>query len=253
MPQSSSWKVVWITGASSGIGAALAERLASSVEAVAISARSTDKLANIAEHHSALSSWPLDVTDAAATVRVVADIQAAHGPIDLAILNAAAWTPQPVKEFTVDAVRLGVEVNYMGVIHGLAAVLPGMLARGRGHIAIVASVAGYRGLPNSITYGPTKAALINLAETLRAELEREGITISVVNPGFVDTPATQKNDFAMPGLMAVEDAARAMEAGLRQGRYEISFPWGFTTVMKLVRNLPNWLFFQLTRRMLSKT
>ena len=129
------------------------------------------------------------------------------------------------------------------------AALPGMLARGSGHIAIMASVAGYRGLPNGGSYGPTKAALINLAETLRLELAPAGITVSVVNPGFVDTPATQKNDFDMPDLMPVEDAAAALEAGLVAGRFEISFPWRFTRLMKLIRLLPNWLYLRLAKRL----
>ena len=134
------------------------------------------------------------------------------------------------------------------VIH---AVLPGMLARGAGHIAILGSVAGYRGLPNSITYGPTKAALINLAETLKTELEPKGITISIVNPGFVDTPSTQKNTFEMPGIITADQAAEAMEAGLRRKCYEISFPWGFTQQMKILRMLPNWLFFRISRSLVK--
>ena len=156
-------------------------------------------------------------------------------------------------EIDIDAIRSGVEVNYMGVVNALAALVPRMRERGQGHIAIVASVAGYRGLPRATAYGPTKAALINLAETLKSELEPFGITVSVVNPGFVDTPMTSDNPFPMPGIMPADKAAQALLAGLEKRRFEIIFPRGFVYAVKLLRILPYRLFFwYVSRTMIDK-
>ena len=243
------WRTVWITGASTGIGEALARRLDGRGAHVAASARSADKLGALSQSAKNVGSYPLDVTDAAASHSVVAQIEATSGPVDLAVLNAGTWSPGRFDALDLETLERSFRVNYMGVVNGLKAVLPGMIARGAGHVAIVASVAGYRGLPNASSYGPTKAALINLAETLRLELEGSGVTISIVNPGFVDTPMTAKNDFAMPDLMQAADAAAALEKGLVARRYEIAFPWRFTRVMKLLRILPHWAFFPLARRL----
>lgn len=243
------WRTVWITGASSGIGAAFARRLDGRVGHVAVSARSADKLKDMAQLAKTIGAYPLDVTDAQGSQDVVKQVENEAGPIDLAVLNAGTWQPGPFQTLDLATLERSFQVNYMGVVNGLKAVLPRMVARGAGHIAIVASVAGYRGLPNASSYGPSKAALINLAETLRLELEGTGVRVSVVNPGFVDTPMTSKNTFAMPDLMPVDDASAALEKGLVAGRYEISFPWRFTRFMKLLRILPHWIFFPLARRL----
>lgn len=247
------WKTVWITGASSGIGKDLAELMDGDVAHVAISARSADKLTAIADSAKTINAYPLDVTDAEATTKTVRDIEAAFGQIDLAVLNAGTWKLMDVADLDMDAVRAGIEVNYMGVMYALKALLPSMMARKSGHIAIVASVAGYRGLPRSIAYGPTKAALINLAETLRAELEPHGITISIVNPGFVDTPMTADNPFDMPGIISSEVAAKALLSGLERKKYEIRFPLMFTFAMKLMRVLPNGVYFWAMRSFIMKS
>ncbi|AXS41505.1 SDR family NAD(P)-dependent oxidoreductase [Breoghania sp. L-A4] len=246
------WKTVWITGASSGIGLELARLLDSRVDHVAASARSQDKLDALAAQAATVHSYPLDVTDATAVSACVAEIEE-RGDIDLAVLNAGAWALMSVDEFDLAAIRTGVEVNVMGVMNALDVLLPRMLSRGRGHIAIVASVAGYRGLPRSLAYGPTKAALINLAETLKTELAPRGITVSVVNPGFVDTPMTRDNPFPMPGLMSAKDAAERMLAGLERGSFEIAFPRGFAAQMKLLRLLPDALYFWLIRTFVLKS
>lgn len=247
------WKTVWITGASSGIGLALARLMDGQVDHVALSARSADKLQNISASATSLVAMPLDVTDAAAVEEAVSRIEADHGPIDLALLNAGVWHPMAVKDLDLGAMRQSVDVNYMGVVNGVAAVLPGMLARGRGHIAIVASVAGYRGLPQSVAYGPTKAALINLAEVLRSELGPKGIDISIVNPGFVDTPMTSVNKFPMPAIISVDTAAKRLLDGLVARRYEIVFPRRLAYAMKLLRLMPNALFFWLSKMMVGGT
>jgi len=243
---------VWITGASSGIGLALARLLARDGKHVTVSARSAEKLASIQQETRNIIAAPLDVTDRGAVLQTVSNIENQHGPIDIAVLNAGAWQLMPIEEFDHGAIRKGVDVNIMGVMHCLEAILPGMQARGQGHIAIVASVAGYRGLPFSIAYGPTKAALINLAETLRCELAPKGITVTLINPGFVDTPMTRENPFPMPGLISPEEAAEAIHAGLQQGRFEIAFPRGFTLAMKVLRLLPDRLFFWYVRRFIHR-
>ncbi len=246
------WKTVWITGASSGVGRELACLLNGRVEHIAASARSADKLATLEGECPTVRALPLDVTDADAVTVTVAKIEAELGPIDLAVLSAGVWTMMSAEDMDLEALRAGVEVNYLGVVNAVHALLPSMLERGRGHIAIVASVAGYRGLPKSIAYGPTKAALINLAETLREELEPSGITISLVNPGFVDTPMTQENPFPMPAIISVSEAARSLLAGLEKGKYEIVFPLGFGLAMKVLRLLPNVVFFWFVRTFITK-
>jgi len=237
------WNVAWIVGASSGIGRELATLLDGKAGKVVVSARSADKLDELADAYDTVKPYPLDVSDEHAVAGCVDTIERESGPIDLAVLSAGAWTILDPAEIDIAAIRNGVEVNYMGVVNALAALVPRMRERGRGHIAIVASVAGYRGLPRSAAYGPTKAALINLAETLRSELAPHGITVSVVNPGFVDTPMTRDNPFPMPGIMPAGDAARALLAGLENRHYEIIFPRGFVYALKLLRIVPNRLFF----------
>ena len=246
------WGTVWITGASSGIGAAFARLLDAENEArhIAVSARSEDKLRALQEDSAAIAAYPLDVTDADAMRRTVAAIEDAAGPIDLAVLGAGVWHMRNVDELSVEAARDSIEVNYMGTVHAIDALLPGMMARRRGHIAIVASVAGYRGLPRSAVYGPTKAALINLAETLNTELAFHGVSVSIVNPGFVDTPMTKNNPFPMPGIISAEKAARRLLSGLEKERYEIAFPRLFAAAAKSLRFLPNALFFWISRRFL---
>lgn len=237
------WNVAWITGASSGIGRELAHLLDQRIGKVVVSARSAGKLDELANAGRGLKPYPLDVTDADAVGQCVDVVERECGPIDLAVLNAGTWTILDKADLDLEAIRRGVEVNYMGVVNALAALVPRMRERGAGHIAIVASVAGYRGLPRAAAYGPTKAALINLAETLRGELEPFGITVSLVNPGFVDTPMTRGNRFPMPSLMPAPDAARALLSGLEKRQYEIVFPRGFVRSVKLLRIVPNRIFF----------
>lgn len=242
------WPVVWIAGASTGIGRALAEGLAAKGSRVAVSARSADKLASLAAAYPGIAVYPLDVTDAAATADVIARIEADLGPIDLAVLAAGAWTPLTVEEFTADIFREINAVNYLGVTNAVAVLAPLMAKRGRGHLAWIASVAGYVGLPKAAAYGPTKAALINLAECLAPELQAKGVTVSVVNPGFVDTPLTRKNDFPMPFLMTPEEAAKRTIEGLEAGQFEIAFPRRMVALLKSLRQLPYPALFALLRR-----
>ncbi len=237
-----SWRVVWITGASTGLGRELAIRLALSGATVAASSRSADKLAELAAIHPNIKPYPLDVIDLQSTRAVAETIERDLGVIDLAILNAGVWLPMALTEFDPLRVRQGMEVNYFGVTNALAPLLPGMIKRRAGHIAIVASVAGYRGISLAATYGPTKAALINLAETLYPDLMNHGVKVTVINPGFVETPMTEPNKFPMPFLISCDEAVDQMIKGLIKGKYEIVFPWRMKMLAKLMRIVPFKLF-----------
>lgn len=244
-------KVAWITGAGKGIGRALAARLARDGWAVAASARTLADLESLASEQPAgrIHSFALDVTDAAATTATVAAIEATLGPIELAVLNAGTYVPTGISPFNAEAFRSQFQINVMGTINGLAELVPRLTARRRGHLAVVASMAGYRGLPAAAAYGGTKAALINMCESLKLELEPHGVAVSVVCPGFVKTPLTDKNDFPMPFLISAEEAAEHIVRGLAAQRFEITFPWAFAAMMKLLRILPNAVFFSIARRM----
>ena len=244
--------VAWVTGASSGIGRALASRLASEGWTVAASARRTGELEELARTATKgagrIVPVPCDVTDARAVADAVADIEARHGPIALAVLNAGSYLPDSAESFDLDAFRKTVELNLLGTVNCLDALLPRWRARRRGHLAVVSSVAGYRGLPASLSYGATKAALINLCEGLWFDFRRLGLKVQVINPGFVRTPLTDKNTFPMPFLIDADDAARRIAAGLKSTRFEIAFPRRFVCLLKVLRILPYGLYFPLVGR-----
>lgn len=244
-----SWKVVWITGASTGIGREIAVLLAASGVRIAASARSAEKLGELG---SRVMAYPLDVTDAAAVLQTVNRIEADLGPIDLAIFGAGTYTPVEAGKLDPSLFDHMMTTNYMGVVNCLAALAPRMIERKTGHLSWIASVAGYVGLPKAAAYGPTKAALINLAECLKPEFSRAGVKLSVINPGFVKTPMTAQNDFEMPFLMTSEDAALRTIKGLRAGRFEIAYPRRFAAILKLARLLPYSLFFKMIDRTVLK-
>lgn len=239
------WKVAWITGASTGIGAAVALQMAEQGVKVAASARHLPGL----PQHPNIFHFPLDVTDNAAIAVCVENIENQLGPIDLALLAAGAYRAFAPEDFDMATFRRINEVNYLGPIQCLDAVLPRFKARKAGRVAFVASVAGYQGLPKAAYYGPTKAALINLAEALWMELRPFGIDVSVVNPGFVETPMTSGNDFPMPFLMKPEKAAALTIKGLKAGRFEIAYPLPFVLILKLLQKLPVGLKLRLLQRM----
>jgi short-subunit dehydrogenase len=245
---SAAWRVVWITGASTGIGRAVAIKLAARGILVAASARSAAMLAELASAHPNIRAYPLDVGDRAAQAAVISSIERDLGPIDLAILSAGVWHPGSSDELDVAKVEQALLINYTSAIYTLDALLPLMRTRARGHVAFVASVAGYIGLPRAIAYAPTKAALISLAECLKTDAARFGIDISVINPGFVETPMTAENTFPMPFLVKVDDAADIIIKGLERKKFEIAFPWQLVTLLKLARRAPYPLFFWIINR-----
>jgi NAD(P)-dependent dehydrogenase (short-subunit alcohol dehydrogenase family) len=246
---------VWIFGASSGIGAALARELLARGARVAVSARRADRLRDLAASSSQALAIPCDAVDAAAVAAAADAIRAAWGGIDSAFYVAGDYVPMRAWAIDLAAAEKMIAANLSGAVTFAAAVLPHLLAdtsgsgEGSGDIAFVASVAGYRGLPKALVYGPTKAALINFAETMAIDLQPKGVGVRIINPGFVATPLTAQNDFSMPALQSPEQAAVAIVAGYRSSAFEIHFPKRFTRLMKLLALLPACLYLPLIRRL----
>lgn len=249
-------QTVWITGASSGIGRALALRMAKGGYRVAASARREAELKALAEEAAReggeIIPFPLDTTKPGEVTAGVARIERECGPIAIAALCAGTYEPLRAAELSAARARPVFDLNFMGTVNCLEALTPLMIARGEGRIALVASLAGYFGLPTSAVYGASKAALINMAEALRPDLATHGVTLQVVNPGFVKTPLTDRNAFPMPFLMEVEDAAEAFYRGLHSSRFEIAFPRRFSLLLRLLQMLPYRASLALTARTVPK-
>ena len=229
-------KVAWVVGGSSGIGAAVARELLCRGATVAISARRKEQL-----HHVAggdMLVLPADVTDAASIAAAAARVRQELGPIDLAVLSAGYWKPMDPADWDTDVFDQHLRVNLTGMSNSIAAVLPGMLRQQSGTIAGVASVAGYRGLAGAEAYGATKAAQINLLESLRIHLARTGVQVTTVCPGFVRTDLTARNPFPMPFIIEAGQAARSVCDGLERERAEIVFPTPMALLMKTARLVP---------------
>ena len=227
---------VWVVGASSGIGAALAAELCARGATVAVSARRVGALEAVAGGRMAVVK--ADVTDRASVDQAAARVREEIGDIDIAVLNAGYWQQTDAAAWDRQVFSEHVDVNLLGVSNVLGAVLPRMIERGRGHIVGVASVAGYRGLPGAEAYGATKAAQINLLEAMRGALARSGVRVTTVCPGFVRTGMTAVNDFPMPFMVEPQQAARSICDGLERGRMEIVFPLPMALLMKIARLLP---------------
>jgi len=245
------WRSAWVTGASSGIGRALAVALTRGGTKVAASARSANALSELAHECPGVAPLPLDVTDAVAMTQAARSIATTLGALDLAIFGAGIWLPMSARNFSAARAAQSMAVNYQGVVNGIEAVLPAMIERRAGHIAIIASVAGYCGVGATSAYGPTKAALINLAETLRNDLADQGVRLSLINPGYVDTPMTRSSASPKPFMISAEDAAGRILAGLEKEKFEIAFPWPLVALMKLGRLMPYPAFFGYARSVLS--
>jgi NAD(P)-dependent dehydrogenase (short-subunit alcohol dehydrogenase family) len=249
-PRITDWsgRVVWLVGASSGIGLATARQLHAGGATVVVSARNASALATFEAAHPGSLGIALDATDRAAMRAAAAQIVARCGRIDLALYCAGYYKPLRATAFDLDDMLRHEQVNYVGALYLLDAVLPVLLRQRSGHISLVSSVAGYRGLPNALGYGPTKAALINLAQALYLDVQPLGLGVSVINPGFVETPLTAQNEFKMPALISPEEAAQAMLAGWAAGDFEIHFPKRFTRFLKLLGLLGDALYFKIIRR-----
>jgi len=241
--------VAWITGASTGIGRAVARDLASQGYTVAVTSRDEERLATLANDATGLPGriipFPCDVTDGAGMRKLVAAIEKEAGAIALAIFNAGIY--HPTRGERLDALNIinTFDINLFGVIHGLAPVTDRMRLRGRGQVVLVGSASCYFGWPSAAAYGASKAALNNFAEALKHDFDKMNIRLQVINPGFIDTPLTARNHFAMPALMPVEHAAHRMVKALHSGGFETSFPWRFTWSMKLLAMLPFALRYRI--------
>ncbi|CAN5343386.1 SDR family NAD(P)-dependent oxidoreductase [soil metagenome] len=227
---------IWVTGASSGIGAALAAELEQRGAHVAISARRKDKLEQVAGGRMHVE--PVDVTDKAGMLAAAESIRAALGGLDVAVFNAGAWDQISIDRWDSEVFREHFDVNLMGLVHGIEAVMPAMMAARSGSIVGVASVAGYRGIPRSEAYGATKAAQINLLESLRADLAPRGVHVQTVCPGFVKTEMTARNKFPMPFIIEADQAAREIADGIAKGKAEVVFPLPMMLLMKAARLIP---------------
>lgn len=245
-PRLNNWsrQTAWLIGASSGLGRATASKLHELGARVIVSARTQTALEDFVSGHPGAEFIVLDTTDMAALRAAAVRI----GPVDLAGYFAGMYTPMRATAFDLEVAVRHQHINYIGALAMIDAVLPGMLARRRGHISLVSSVAGYRGLPWSLAYGPTKAALINLAETLYLDLQPQGLGVSIINPGFVKTRLTEHNHFHMPALITPEQAANEILRGWAQGRFEIHFPKRFTLWLKAMQHLPYAMYFAAVRR-----
>jgi len=248
--------IIWITGASQGIGRALVLHYLAEGYRVYGSARNCASLDVLARQNpdsrGELIPLPLDITDAdavASAVAIIAEDLAAEQIPFRAILNAGTHQAENAIDFSAGTVKKLTELNLFGTCHCLEALIPVLQQRRQGQIAIVASLAGYRGLPSAAAYGASKAALINLTESLRLELPQHRIDMRLINPGFVRTPLTDRNSFHMPQLISAQQAAQHIARGLAGNRFEIRFPARFATLMALLRLLPDRLYLPLVRNL----
>ena len=243
-------KVVWITGASSGIGKSLALKFAQEGWNVAISARRENLLNEISESNEKIRSFPLDVTDIAKCKEVFNQIKSYYGDVDICFFSSGTWNPKKEKDIDVEQIEDVFKVNFFGTVNSIKAVEEHFKNKKDGTITIVSSIAGYRGLPNTTGYGPSKSALISLAESLYFDFERHNVRVCLVSPGFIRTPMTDKNDFKMPFLKTPEFAADKIYEGLvNKNNFEIHFPKELTLTLKIFKLLPSKIYFYLVKKL----
>ena len=243
-------KNIWITGASSGIGKALAIKFAKEGWQVAASARRENLLSEISESNENISAFPLDVTNKENCKNVFEEIKNKYQNIDICFFSTGTWDPKKEKDIDIEQMENVMKTNFFGTLNCIKAVEKYFKEKKNGHISIVSSVAGYRGLPNSTGYGASKAALNNLAESLYFDFGRHNVRVSLVSPGFIKTPMTDKNEFKMPFLKTAEYAADKIYNGLINGSsFEIDFPKELTLILKLLKILPNRLYLYLIKKL----
>ena len=243
-------KTIWITGGSTGIGKALAIKFANEGWNVAISARRENLLKEISEMYENIHSFPLDVTDKNRCNEVFNDIKNKFNEVDICFFSTGTWNPKKEKDIDVEQIEDVFKVNFFGTVNSIKAVEKYFKEKKSGIITIVSSIAGYRGLPNSTGYGPSKSALNNLTESLYFDFKRFGVRVCLVSPGFIKTPMTDKNDFKMPFLKTAEYAADKIYDGLiNKNSFEIHFPKALTIILKIFSFLPSKLYFGLVGRM----
>jgi short-subunit dehydrogenase len=243
-------KTIWITGGSTGIGKALAIKFASKGWNVAVSARREELLNELSDQYENISAFPLDVTDKQKCAEVFGQIKNKYEDIDICFFSTGTWNPKKEKEIDVEQIEEVFKINFFGTVNTIKAVEQYFRDRKKGTITIVSSIAGYRGLPNSTGYGPSKSALNNLAESLYFDFKRFGVRICLVSPGFIKTPMTDKNDFKMPFIKTTDYAANKIYDGLiNKNVFEIHFPKSLTIMLKILSFLPSKLYFSLIGQM----
>ena len=243
-------KTIWITGGSTGIGKALAIKFANEGWNVAISARRENLLKEISEIYENIHSFPLDVTDKNKCNEVFNDIKNKFNEVDICFFSTGTWDPKKEKDIDVEQIEDVFKVNFFGTVYSIKAVEKYFKEKKSGIITIVSSIAGYRGLPNSTGYGPSKSALNNLTESLYFDFKRFGVRVCLVSPGFIKTPMTDKNDFKMPFLKTTEYAAEKIYDGLiKKNVFEIHFPKSLTLILKILSLLPSRVYFSLIGKM----
>ena len=242
-------KKIWITGASSGIGKSLALKFANSGWTVAISARRENLLRELTKQNSNIFSFPLDVKNAKSTEKVFQNIIEEFKSLDICVFCTGIHDPDAEKNLNAEKIREIMETNFFGTLNCIIAVNNYFKEKKSGHISIVSSVAGYRGLPAASGYCASKSALSSLAESLYFDFKRHNVRVSLISPGFIKTPMTDKNKFPMPMIKSPEFAAEKMFIGLtKKNSFEIHFPIAFTFLMKLLKIMPNWLYFFLVKK-----
>jgi short-subunit dehydrogenase len=235
---------IWLIGASEGIGRALAIELAKdSANIVIVSARNAARLNELSLAHSNITPIVMDVCDEISIAEACKNI----GSIDQVIYCAGSYQPMSAKKIDLAATKQILDTNLIGIIKVLHYLLPTFIAKSDGCITLIASVAGYRGLPNSFAYGLSKAGVIHLAENLQCDLANTGIKVQVINPGFVKTRLTALNDFAMPFIISPEKAATYIIKIMRTNKFEAGFPWFFSNILKFMSKLPYWIYFKLIK------
>jgi short-subunit dehydrogenase len=242
-------KVIWITGGSSGIGKALAYKFADEGWQVALSARREELLNEISKSNNNIHSFPLDVLDVEKCKEVFNKIVSKFENIDIVLFSTGIHDPNSEKKLNLDSIRKIMETNFFGTINSINSVYNYFKEKKSGHISIVSSVAGYRGLPIAGAYCASKSALISYAESLYFDMKRFNVRVSVVNPGFIKTPMTDQNPFPMPMIVSAKFAAEEMFKGLtKSNSFEIHFPKKFTFIMKILKIMPNWLYLKLIKK-----
>ena len=243
-------KTIWITGGSTGIGKALAIKFASNGWDVAVSARRTELLDELSNSYENISGFPLDVTDKQKCKEVFNEIKNKYENIDICFFSTGTWDPKREKDIDIEQMEDVFKVNFFGTVNTIKAVEQYFRDKKKGIITIVSSIAGYRGLPNSTGYGPSKSALNNLAESLYFDFKRFNVRVCLVSPGFIKTPMTDKNDFKMPFLKTPEYAADKIYDGLiNKETFEIHFPKTLTILLKFLSFLPSKIYFGLIGKM----
>tara|TARA_B100001540_G_C15710502_1_gene598314 strand:+ start:56 stop:808 length:753 start_codon:yes stop_codon:yes gene_type:complete len=243
-------KNIWITGASSGIGKALALKFANEGWQVAASARRVDLLDQLTEFNKNIKSFPLDVTESESCKEVFEKIKNTYENINICFFSTGTWDPKKEKDIDIYQMKKVMDVNFFGTLNCIKAVENYFKENKSGHISIVSSIAGYRGLPNSTGYGASKAALNNLAESLYFDFGRHNVRVSLISPGFIKTPMTDKNEFKMPFLKTPEFAADKIYNGLiSSSSFEIDFPKELTLILKFLKILPDKIYFKLIRKL----